>query len=151
MKQEYRFVHASTSGHTVDYIVRAREAFFENDALVVEAESRAGEGSRTATYLRRDDAIDLAWSILEHYGVTERPPAPLAVGDLVEITSDFIHGKQNRLGKIEKDDLFEGDYLIRGANGSLIGWKNSSHLARLTKEEFLAKVSARTAKFVGEG
>lgn len=130
MKQEYRFVRTSISGRTVDHIVRATKAIFEDDALVVEAENRGGDGSRAATYLRRDDAIDLAWSILEHYDVTERPPAPLAVGDYVKSVGGYV-------GRVlDIRDAFNGKVIEVQQPDARHLWKHE-YCSRVTEQEFI--------------
>ena len=146
MKQEYRFVRTSISGRTVDHIVRATKAIFEDDALVVEAENQGGGGSRAATYLRRDDAIDLAWRILEHYGVAEQPDDPLTVGD-------FVVTNGGHIGRVVDIDLDEPALYVEGPSTSP-NWKYTDDTHRITKEEFVEKYLAKATEeintFMGE-
>ena len=147
MKREYDFSSYGAVGHT--YTVLVQEALFESNALTVMAQtSHNGTDEKgTLAYLRKDDAIDLAWSILEHYKVTERPPAPLVVGD-------FVVTNGGHVGRIVDIDLDEPALYVEGQSTSP-NWQYTNETHRITKEEFgeksLAKAAEEINTVVGEG
>lgn len=147
MKREYDF--SSYVGGWRNYTVLVQEALFENNALAVMTQkNHDGMGKEgTLAYLRKDDAIDLAWSILEHYKVTERPPAPLTVGD-------FVVTNGGHVGRIVDIDVDEPALYVEGLDTSP-SWEYTHDTHRITKEEFVEKSLAKAAEdintFVGEG
>lgn len=130
-----------------NYGVYARSAMILSDALHLT--TRVDEpdgGAGTSAYLGRDDAISLAWGILEHFGVAEQPRDPLAVGD-------FVVTNGGHIGRVVDIDIDEPALYVEGPSTSP-NWKYTHDTHRITKEEFVEKFLAKATEeintFVGE-
>lgn len=92
----------------------------------------------TVIVLRSNDAVEMAWGILDALGVSERPTR---VGDFVKVVRGPSQGCWGRVTKVDRNDTYTDLYIESpGVKG---GHVSESNCERVTREEFIDHINDR--------